>query len=178
MGLKPAPGPIGPDLNKCLGLDDPPDCSRPGVQIPSPRGEGKGEGELPSSEPATFNLAAPSPDGQSGSDGEGKGEGELTSSKPATFNPQPETDSPPLQPSITPPLPCTPAEQCHTCADPLPPLLPNGKRPARTCPRCGIPLFPPGTTLDQCPICEANQAILPTGERHSTDCTVCRQTLP
>ena len=72
MGLKPAPGPIGPDLNKYLGLDDPPDCSRPGVQIPSPRGEGKGEGELPSSKPATFNLAAPSPDGQSGSDGEGR----------------------------------------------------------------------------------------------------------
>src|SRR2546423_14428744 len=125
MGLKPAPGPIGPDLNKCLGLDDPPDCSRPGVQIPSPRGEGKGEGELPSSEPATFNLAAPSPDGQCGSDGEGNGEGaltssepatfnlsapsprregegagELTSSKPLTFNPQPVTASPTFQPSI------------------------------------------------------------------------------
>jgi hypothetical protein len=45
-------------------------------------------------------------------------------------------------------------------------------------PRCCIRLYAPGTTFDHCPVCDAFQAILPDGERHSSACERCHQTLP
>ena len=69
-------------------------------------------------------------------------------------------------------------ELCYDCGAPLPPLLPTGQRPRTACVACGARLYPPGTTFDPCPLCEAAQPILANNERPSSVCRRCRSTLP
>jgi hypothetical protein len=69
-------------------------------------------------------------------------------------------------------------ELCYDCGAPLPPLLANGQRPRTACVACGARLYPPATTFDPCPLCEAAQPILANNERPSSVCRRCRSTLP
>ncbi|HWH70423.1 MAG TPA: hypothetical protein VNT26_13635 [Candidatus Sulfotelmatobacter sp.] len=76
--------------------------------------------------------------------------------------------------------PSTPLEHCLRCAEPLPPLLPNGRRPDHYC-KCGSPIMaPPGTSLlERCPDCGEPQR--PHGYnafRQDNRCHKCWRNLP
>ena len=91
---------------------------------------------------------------------------------------KPVSNTPPLQDPITPP----PVEHCLECRAQLPPLLPNGERPADVCDHCGVMLLRPGIywkpSLDRCLDCgTALPHPLPTGERLVQHCHKCGVTL-
>src|SRR5882672_7170444 len=72
-----------------------------------------------------------------------------------------------------------PADDCHHCRKPLPPLLPNGARPFTHCKSCGAVLRAPGALLEFCPCggC-CMPELLPNGRRPTQDCKRCGKSLP
>jgi len=169
-----------------------------GEEVPSsqPNGSATAPSESPSqiSNPEISNSHPPAP--TNGSDptngvpvhpaaislpstgGEGRGE-EVQIPNSEISNPQSAAPSQISNPEIS----NSPLEHCLECAAPLPPLLPNGTRPANNCPNCNFALAPPGTcvepSIEQCPICRANlPRLLPNGQRPSIYCHHCTTNLP
>jgi hypothetical protein len=69
---------------------------------------------------------------------------------------------------------------CPCCKAELPPLLPNGERPAPFCPKCRSALRHPATLKFYCPSCRGNiRSIWPTDETRTSDtCPLCYSALP
>ena len=207
-GIKPADGPIGPDLNdyparpaesassssSSSSTPQSAEGGRRGGEIPSPRGPQNAERSSLVGQQTGGGLGKPL----------GQGEGELaapvapestegrpvapksneagsssSSSSASSSNPQSKIQNQNSKiDAPAPQLSTSQAELCYSCSVPLPPLKPDGTRPSRTCPGCHTRLYQPGTTFDHCPVCDAFQPILPTDERHSSNCERCHQMLP
>jgi hypothetical protein len=158
-GIKPADGPIGPDLNVLLGHQS----SNPSIHqsAQSAPQSDVGGSSPPSPQPASCAS-----------------EGEALPAIHQSNNPSIHQSAPavPAPPAIA--IQKLEIENCYACSVPLPPLRPDGSRPEPCCPGCHIRLYPPGTTYDHCPMCDAFAPILPSGERHSKECSHCQQVLP
>jgi hypothetical protein len=68
-------------------------------------------------------------------------------------------------------------ELCYECRAPLPPLRPDGHRPAPACPLCGSRLYPAGTLFYHCQFCHTAHALQPNSELPS-NCRRCGAPLP
>jgi hypothetical protein len=157
MGVKAAPGPIGPDLNDFMARTQAAAATTGSAGIPA--------GEA-AAEPATFNVqpatSPPPPVPPTGSP-----------THPLTTPPPPATRRKVAK------SPAAPADRCHECRALLPPLLPSGERPSSYCKNCDTPLRPPGALIEYCPKCRrVMQELKADGTRPTNECLHCNKPLP
>ncbi len=122
--------------------------------LPSPWGEGQGEGDRAAGQSETQREKRPV--------------------QPGSWSPiQNQNGSTSLVSKIE-----NPEEYCLDCRHPLPSLTPEGKRPNERCEQCGVLLPPPGTctrpSSDKCHHCGATLPHrLPNGRRPKNVCHNC-----
>src|ERR1043166_251835 len=198
MSLKPAPGPIGPNLNVYLGLDS--DQSSSSSSLAAPKSDEGGPaapksdvgGSSSSSKPAASNQPASAdnvdlssvPSIQQPANPSIQPVPSVPSAQDSTVS---QLSIPAPEPSITQPVADqskienqkSQIEKCHDCHAVLPPLLPTGERPNTHCHNCGTGLCDPSERHLYCPACQGSLRKIFDGQhRTSNDCPHCAITLP
>jgi len=176
-GVKAAPGPIGPDLDRSRRGDEAdPNASRNTPSAPEPQSEQPQA--RPSDSRNTGHATLP-----------GQPDSSVThhESRVTHFLPPSSIDHPASAPSqiknqnrrTSLVSKIENLENCPSCFAPVPPLLPSGERISPHCDNCGTSLRPPGAPIEYCPHChrllpELNSA----GQRPTPDCPACLNPLP
>jgi hypothetical protein len=190
MGVKAAPGPIGPDLNEYLPVSPDPNPSSSSSSSPAapklPSEGGPAASQPNDSAPPAPSPCPPSPSIPStplparpcpvdASDAKPSTDRESASRRATTF----EHSASALSQIKNRKSKIKNLENCPSCFTPLPPLLPSGERISPHCDNCGASLRPPGALIEYCPHChhllpELNSA----GQRPTPDCPGCLKPLP
>jgi hypothetical protein len=174
-GIKPADGPIGPDLNLLLGLDPPSQSasasSSASSSIPFPQSASDSDSSSSSASSSSVSSSNSIPLINSPiHPGESAPRDEATVSTVSDRARADVLKSEPVQAS---------PEECHCCRQELPPLLPSGERPSPHCNKCGTPLRAAGALIEYCPKCRHVLTELKNdGTRPTPECLNCNKPLP